>query len=209
LCGQRGLREVLPAELLAVLLGIEREPMRDTKAVGTQQQGKDEAMPTAAVVLLLMAVGLPRPLAGVAAGGGILGVLALLAVLGGVQDEDVQAAGGVPSGGAELFLGGGEQGGGGRGTAQPAEQPAGVADVGEDGTAAAATERRQVGRRKGMRKSRQQARSEALAEKSARKALQRGREEAKIRTTPGCGNLLLPFNVNGRPRYTQGIFVHL
>jgi len=46
--------------------------------------------------------------------------------------------------------------------------------------AAAATERRQVGRRKGTRKSKQLLTSEDLAEKAPRKALKRGREVEKI-----------------------------
>src|SRR5271155_4317671 len=74
--------------------------------------------------------------------------------------------------------------------------------------AAAATERRQVGRRKGTRKSKQLLTSEDLAEKAPRKALKRGREVEKIMVrlwVLGVSTV----QRSGRSRFTQSLFVHL
>src|SRR5437868_4178438 len=118
---------------LAERLGIERQPIRDTNAAGRQQQGEDKAMTTAAVNLVLAALGLLGTRLRVAAGEGVLGVLALLAVLGGVEDQDVKPGALAVGGSQQLLLRRGEQGGRGIGPSQPAQQPAGIADVGEDG----------------------------------------------------------------------------
>jgi len=116
-----------------MLLGIEGEPIRDTQAVGGQQQGKDEAVLTAAVELLLVAVGLRRAFLGVAARVGVLGVLALLTMHGRVDHEKVQAIRLVAGRPQKLVLSGREKGSGRGRTAEPAEQPASVADIVEDG----------------------------------------------------------------------------
>src|SRR5262249_20338074 len=116
---QVSLRAVLPTAREAILFGIEGEVIRDTKAVGRQQQGKDEAVATFAVDLLLLAAGLGRTFLAVAGGEGGAGALALVGVTGGVDDQHVKASLSLLGGLMEAELGGGQQGGRGIGTAQP------------------------------------------------------------------------------------------
>ncbi len=193
-----------------MLLGIKREPIRNTQAVGGQQQSEDKAVFRAAVELLLVAIGLAGAFLGIAARVGVLRVLALLTMHGGVDGENVQAVGAVAGSMQEL---GSEQ--------QREEQPvpssrraSGAASQhrgyrGGWSRAAAATERRHVGRRKEVINSSEQAQSELLPEKSARKALKRGREVEKIIPTSGCRVLAAAVQRSGRDHFTQRIFVHL
>src|SRR5258708_7890974 len=74
------LRVVLASEDGTMFLGIKRKPIRNTQAIGGQQQSEDEAVFTAAVELLLVAAGLLGAFLGVAARVGVLRVLALLTV---------------------------------------------------------------------------------------------------------------------------------
>lgn len=116
-----------------MLLGIKREPIRNTQAVGGQQQSEDKAVFRAAVELLLVAIGLAGAFLGIAARVGVLRVLALLTMHGGVDGENVQAVGAVAGSMQELVLSSSEKSSRCRRAAEPAEQPASIADIVEDG----------------------------------------------------------------------------